>query len=340
MPKERYFYVDFLKVISFFAIVLLHTSAMVAGTMGGGSNWDYIILLNAITRFGVPIFILCSGAMILQNNIDDLKKFFTRRFAKVVVPFLLWGLIYEFYKGVTDFHAILKDFFFQNVMYHLWFVYTIILLYLFAPIIESAVKNLTQQKLKYIFGLWIFFSMLVSFEYATTQGYSGIYILVEFSGYFIAGWIVHNQKFKLLNLDGLKIFLLDIFIFGSLTYLVIFYTEKLSQYYENFFEPYFILIVIGSVLTFKYFRGKEEFFRRHINFSNFLSKVSILTYGGYLVHILTLEYTKQIFLFNDGIFSATPHPVISTLACAALTGILSLLIIKILNLLPILKYFT
>ena len=297
-------------------------------------------MLNSMTRFGVPIFILCSGAMILQKNYDDIKNFFSKRLSRIVVPFIFWATIYEFHKGITDIQIMLNDLFFQNVMYHFWFIYMILTIYLFVPIISDILGKLTQYKLNYIFILWLFFSAIVSFEYLMMQGFSGNYFLVEFIGYFIAGWLIHNQKIKFLHLNGLATFFSVCGIIGFLGGLVILYTTKLQSYYESFFEPYFIAVVIGSLLIFKYFRENEDFFQRYKRYGKFLSQLSILTYGGYLIHILVLDRIKDLFFAYNGQMFVAVHPVIATLACAVLTSVVSLLIIKIFSLIPILRRFT
>ena len=343
MSETRYVYIDFLKFVSFLLIIFLHTFATIGigvfnGEGGESETWRCIILLNATTRFSVPIFILCSGAMILRKDTDDFAEFFRRRFSKIVIPYLFWGLIYEFSKGVTDIYIILKDFLSMDVYYHFWFVYMILIVYLFVPILSGTLNNFNQSKLNYTLALWLCFSVHVSLKYLLSpyEFYDivKIYAFPEFIGYFIAGWMIHNEKIKFPRLNGVTTFAIVSSIIGLLAYLVIFYSIELSRFYEGVFEPYFIAVAIGSLLIFKYCREHEDYFQRHFKFT---VKFSGLTYGGYLLHALILNYVIN-FLASGSDFVQN-HTIIFCFVCAGLTGILTLSIIKIFSLIPILRRF-
>ena len=318
---------------------------------GGGIDndlFEFLIFINSSTRFGVPIFILCSGAMLLLKPVDDIGKFFRRRFSRVVVPFIFFVIVYELYKGTTDISLMLKDFYHKDVMFHLWFVYMILEMYLFVPIISGVIDTFSQQKLNYTFKVWLGISALATFSYAIRDGQLDTQFIVEFVGYFLAGWAIHNQKLNLPRLSGRATFFILCAIVLLIACLTIFYTSplKMTSYYGLFCEPYSIAVVLGSLLMFKYFREQEDFFRVHYKLSNFISQISTLTYGGYLIHVLILLSLRPFFVNSDtflainGVSFLIGHPVMATLFWFMLTVILSLAIIKIFKLIPVLRRFT
>ena len=281
--------------------------------------------------------------MILQKPVDDIGNFFRRRFSRVAVPFIFFVIVYELYKGTTDISLMLKDVWHQEVMYHLWFVYMILEMYIFVPIISGSINTFSQQKLNYTFKVWLGISLLSTFSYVIADGQLAKQFIIEFVGYFLAGWAIHNQKLNLPRLSCKSTFLAIGAIVGLLTCLTIFYTRyvTLTFYYNVFFESYSIAIVSGSILIFKYFREHEDFFRRHYKLSNFLSQIGALTYGGYLIHILILSKIRNFFVTSDtGAAFFISHPVTANLFCFMLTALLSLAIIKIFKLTPVLRRFT
>lgn len=341
VAPERFYYIDFLNVISVFLIIMIHVPGFLVPYSNSDNYWWKVILFFSITRFAVPLYILSSGAMILKKPVDNIKNFFVKRFSRVAIPFLFWGMVYEInvminYRPKT-FFEILHDFFFQDVMFHLWFVYMILAMYVFTPIFSEVLKNISQKILKYSFGVWIFLSCVVSIEYWFYEGISHRFWFVEFIGYFVAGWIIHNQKINFVKLNGyITALIAGIMIFLS-SVLVVTQSFKYNEQYEAFFEPYFILIVIGSLIIFKYFREKEEFFRRHKKFSKIFSKLSVLTYGIYLIHVLVLNFTREYFFIFNQVYFAGNNYTLSMILYGIVTWGISMLIVAIFHNIPYLR---
>ena len=342
IQNERYIYIDFLKVVVIFAVVLAHVSISLAAWEKNGQHFELFTYINSTTRFNVPLFILCSGAMILRKPVDDIREFYVKRFSRVVIPFLFWSIFYKLNIIIHDklefsFLDILHDLFYQNVVYHFWFIYMILAVYLFVPLLSDALTKFNQTKLNYLMGLWLFLSCIVSIECIFCEGDSIKFWLAEYIGYFVAGWLIHNHKIKLIKLNGYVTFLICVAITVILTKLVIMYKTDYGIYHEAVFEPYFILVVIGSLLIFRYLRDKEDFFRRHEKVGKFFSKVSALTYGGYLVHPLILEFLKGKFLLHNGVYYLSTFPITTIIIFSAVVGIISFLIIAVFHNLPYLR---
>ena len=342
IQKERYIYIDFLKVVVIFAVVLAHVSISLSNWKEIEQHFELFLYINSTTRFNVPLFILCSGAMVLRKPVDDIGEFFHRRFSRVVIPFLFWSVFYKLNIIIHDelelsFVDILHDFFYQEIAYHFWFIYMILAVYLFVPLLSDALTKFNQTKLNYLIGLWIFFSCIVSIEYLYNEGDSTKFWLMEYIGYFLAGWFIHNHKVKLIKLNGYVTFSICLAITVILTKLVMIYKADYGIYYEAVFEPYFILVVIGSLLIFRYFRDKEDFFRRHEKVGKNFSKLSALTYGAYLVHPLILEFLQGKFFLHNGFYYLENFPVTTIVIFSAVTGIISFLITAVFHNLPYLR---
>ena len=342
IQKERYIYIDFLKVVVIFAVVLAHVTVLLSNWEEVEQHFELFLYINSTTRFNVPLFILCSGAMVLRKPVDNIGEFFHKRFSRVVIPFLFWSVFYKLNIIIHDklefsFFDILHDFFYQEIAYHFWFIYMILAVYLFVPLLSDSLTKLNQTKLNYLLGLWIFFSCIASIEYIYIKGDSAKLWLIEYIGYFVAGWLIHNNKIKFFKLNGYVTFLICAAITVILTKLVMIYKVDYGIYYEAVFEPYFILVVIGSLLIFRYFRDKEEFFRRHEKFGKIFSKLSVLTYGAYLIHPLILEFLQGKFFLHNGIYYLKNFPITTIIIFSAVTGIISFLSTYVFYKLPYLR---
>lgn len=86
-------YADRVRVYSSIAIVLLHVSALVVVSYRSISLCDWWAgnLLDSATRWGVPVFIMLSGLLLLDPlKVESAGDFFWKRAGRVLVPLLAW----------------------------------------------------------------------------------------------------------------------------------------------------------------------------------------------------------------------------------------------------------
>lgn len=93
-------YISLIKIIACFSVIILHAN---------GNFWKFSYdnykqywisanLLECIFYFGVPFFILCIGATLLDfNEKYGLIIYLKRRIKKVVMPLLYWNIIIYYY---------------------------------------------------------------------------------------------------------------------------------------------------------------------------------------------------------------------------------------------------
>lgn len=90
---------DLLRVIAAFLVVMLHTS--VRPTMVNihqpTASFTVANLFNAATRVAVPIFVLLSGAFLLDNQKNEnFRQFYKKTCYKIVLPTFITRLIYMY----------------------------------------------------------------------------------------------------------------------------------------------------------------------------------------------------------------------------------------------------
>ena len=66
--KERIIYFDYLRVLATMAVIFLHVAAQNwYNTDINTLNWHVFNIYDSIVRWGVPIFIMISGALFLEK---------------------------------------------------------------------------------------------------------------------------------------------------------------------------------------------------------------------------------------------------------------------------------
>lgn len=163
----QYNWADRLRNLATFFVIAIHVSAPVAMDTGDYQStwWHMGNFWNSLSRPGVPLFVMLSGFLLLGKDYPT-GSFLKKRFSRVLIPSLFWMAVYSFYNykanGAPDsFYAFFKGVFEGHVHYHLWFIYMILGLYLFYPVLRPWVRQARDADFFYI----ILVCMLASWGY-------------------------------------------------------------------------------------------------------------------------------------------------------------------------------
>lgn len=156
MTREAW--LDFLRVTACFLVMTVHaTEPFYLGGDGtlvlSGADAFWVSLFEGIARCCVPLFVIASGYLQLPLKYDT-WTFFRRRFVRVVVPMVIWTLVYAFAYGspVSNLKGLLLNF--NYAAGHLWFVYMLLGLYLIMPVLSPWLEKVSQRELGVFLGLW------------------------------------------------------------------------------------------------------------------------------------------------------------------------------------------
>ncbi|MGZ3811684.1 MAG: acyltransferase [Mucilaginibacter sp.] len=347
VKPERNFGLDVLRVIACYMVIQIHTGEFYyIGPIGNVLNTPDANLVgwfNSMCRTCVPLFVMISGFFLFPVN--DTRVFFKKRFSRVAVPFILWCILYAFYQyfmGTNDLHTAFVNILKIAVNYgveigHLWFVYMLLGLYLFAPILSPWIQTASRKGMEFYLILWgIAFSLpyihLLFPEIWGEAFWNHTPMLYYFSGFL--GYVVLANYIKRFHLQprawnypvGLALIIggYAITVFGFLHRLP---TEKFVNTLELTwsFETINVAMVTAGIFL----------MAKNIRISNITSPVgkmvldiSAKSYGIYLSHIMVLNVFHSLF---DKQFdtAAIKIPVI-----AISTFITTFLLIKLLSYLP------
>lgn len=85
MIKNRIEYYDNLRVLAIFGIIAIHVFQL--WHHGEQAFGLYIYMFSEIVRYSVPIFLMLSGALLLNREVE-LNYFLKHRLTRILYPFL------------------------------------------------------------------------------------------------------------------------------------------------------------------------------------------------------------------------------------------------------------
>ena len=343
MNKGRVYYFDILRIVAILAVILLHVSGSHFRTVDIHSDdWHAFNVYESVSRFGVALFTMISGALFLSGT-KTIGRILKKNVVRIAVAFFVWSAIYLLVLNeVWSVPTVVRKLFCGH--FHMWYLYAIIGLYLLVPILRVIVENekLTRYFLVLCFLFAFVLPQLVSVVslYSYTLGEIGRSVLgnvnlqfvMGLTGYFVLGYWFHHHE-----LSGKMIRLLyagAVFAFG----LNIIGTIAVS-YHQNvantiFYETMSVTTLIQAMAIFVWFRQHfgerdgQSAARRSV-----IEKLSISTFGVYLVHPLWMELMDRHLGLNTLSFTAW----LSVPALFAMVLVISVIVSLILNQIPLVK---
>ena len=102
--QSRNYGLDLLRVLACYMVLQVHAGEFYyiadGGLVAAGGEPVWACWLNSLCRTAVPLFVMLSGFFLLPVR-ERTRDFFARRFVRVVVPFLVWCVLYAIYQFLT-----------------------------------------------------------------------------------------------------------------------------------------------------------------------------------------------------------------------------------------------
>ena len=327
MNAKRQYSFDILRVIAMIMVVIVHVSNIYSRSFGIISRSSYLIslLFNTISRISVPLFFMISGSLLLDRKFD--KNKYIKRIIKFIILIIVWDIIYlvweYLYLGIK--YNNLLRLLIEPYRTHLWFLYSIVVIYLTQPILKIILdKSNIYIKLLFLF-IWLTVSSLCMFNSVLASSFS----LCNYIGYFIIGKYINDLSIKYDLKKYNIVFILLIII--SLT-LSIILNYKISISSNSFFNIFFAyrtpFIMTSSILFF--ILVNYNYKKDGIN--SFIKTLSSVSLGVYLIHGIFLDITSKLFIYSS-INSLIGIPLFSIIIL-----VLSIISVLIINKIKILNY--
>lgn len=366
-------WIDFARVVACFLVVLAHCCDPFVARFDdnpveflSGAAW------GSAVRPCVPLFVIISGVLLLPVNMDT-HTFYKKRLTRIIAPLVFWGIVtpilYYGYvnSGVQPTNLNLADYttsemlvkiltFPLNFNYDiipLWYLYMLIGLYLFMPIITPWLQSATKKDLKLFLYIWGF-TMLVPYlqmaapllGYKGNYGNMGIFGVVDWNAfgtfYYFSGFLgylvlaFYLKKYPLgWSWGKTWAVAAPLYIVGyCITYFGFVLTQK---YYPGsyaqleiiwyFYGMNVFMMTIAAYIVLQKVNIKNE------RWAKAFAYVAKLTFGIYLCHFLLVQIGYDFVYNTIPVAPALQIPIIAVLAFTV-----SAIVVLLLSKLPKSKY--
>ncbi|HSX09149.1 MAG TPA: acyltransferase [Candidatus Saccharimonadales bacterium] len=350
--KAHIYEIDFLRAITVFSVVIIHTFASCAFLYSRSTfGTDAIALFIHLLHYNREIFVFVTGLVltyVYYHRAFSPFKFWSKRLLFIFIPYILWSLIYVWINNSLN--NFWMDILTGNASYQLYYISLALQYYLLFPFFLWFIKKISHHPIAVILISFILQVAMIYFDFAYLQKgpltqtsfvknviipyQDRLFITYQF--FFIAGSIVAiymNKIYAFVKNYGrlLSIIFAITFLCYSIYFLHQLHTESMT-YALSVLQPSVIFYSIAVIPFFSWLSilwvGKKKLFR-------LIKGISDTSFGIFFVHVMILTYFIQHVIPIMPAEVPTLEKIIFT---SLMTFILSLIICLILLRIPFLRW--
>lgn len=192
---------DVVRAMAIAMVVTIHIAGSSMYLPVGSSDWWGALFWGVVARPAVPLFFMCSGALMLGRDIP-LKRLYGHNMLRIVAAMLVWALGYQLdsilpgQPGLAGLWNAVKNTLLFRHEFHFYYLHILILVYAFLPVTQVFVRSASRRELEYLLIFWFVtgilfpvlryympFSLIYTVElwYMMNMAYAAV-------GYGVLGW--------------------------------------------------------------------------------------------------------------------------------------------------------
>lgn len=300
-------YISLLNVLACIGVVILHTFET---GYTSDANFLFEVLIRAIAYCAVPVFFMITGATLIDyRERYDTKTFFKKRLLKVIIPLIIWSIIYfiiNFFKGkfsINDlsFKFVFEYFFLVKTNPIFWFFVVIIGIYLAIPVISLIPQETRRKAFLYIIIITFVFNQFLpdllyhlnlnyNYDLKFPLTYSG-WISFIFIGYYI-------DKYEIVKKHRVIIYVLGIIGFLTMvvpTIFISYHKNESCSWFDEYYDAPCVLYSASVFLLFKSKINNNQIVTKIMPFFNFVAPTTL---GIYVLHIAIRDFLRYFYTYS------------------------------------------
>lgn len=168
IKKGRELAPDLLKLLACVGVVVIHISGQgVTSYALGSGGWYACVFWDSLARFAVPVFFMCTGALMLPPSRElTVGRIYKKYFLRVLVIAMFWAWAYYVFTVagtyvLSGWHE--ENWFLKSIVetlrlnhhLHLYYLQILLLVYALLPALRVFTRQATDGELRYACAVWL-----------------------------------------------------------------------------------------------------------------------------------------------------------------------------------------
>lgn len=265
----------------------------------GSLNWWVDCVVLVMRRWSVPLFVMVSGALLLDpSKKESAGEFYRKRASRILAPLLFWSAVYTVWTALREsrqpagwsWGQLLDNLLNGVPYYHLWYIYMLVFLYLFTPYYRLVVAGASRAQLRLLVGVGFAMVCTSLAHEHFTNGTPDLFIggFVAFTPYFFLGHLLHTSALRPGG-KWLALVAIAMAAMGAVGAYAV--TVAFDARTAGYFFTFFSLPVIALAVCVFFLVKKME---RPLLGRNWTMLLGTSTFGMYLVHAGVLDVVRFV----------------------------------------------
>ena len=291
----------------------------------------------------MPAFFMLTGAFLLNRASSTITKssylkWIKKTTVRLIIPFLIFSAIGYIYSRLSNnlqptfLNFIANLFNYPGVQYHMWFMYSIILIYLFIPFLQKFISSLRRNELKilvvviFLCGNLLRTINLISNDYNKTL-FSGIsipdlmiYINYLLIGYYLSKYRISKKWYNIILMTGI------VSIIALPLTMLFMHTAESADSLSVGTQLFPFFIGIAGFTSIKRYCKNHSFPKRA---QVIITRFSSISFYVYMIHVVILDAIQRYHPVNAT--SLTSY-ISSIVAQSLITLLISTVVATVFNL--------
>lgn len=332
---------DVIRSVAIVMVVATHATSSALYLPVGSLDWWGALFWGSLVRPSVPLFFMCSGALMLNRDIP-LKRLYGHNLVRIVTAMLGWAFVYQLYYllpgGFTlaQLWDAVKHVLVLDHEFHFYYLHILILVYVFVPVVRVFTRGASKREHEYLLAVWfatgILFPLLkyvwpfslvgsLSHWWLMPMAYSAIGYCVLGHYLSVYGRALRRSWYVLALTLGFA------FVFFGSAWSSL-KSGALSTLFMEGMSPGPMLMAAG---IYGLISGVGQWPARVRRTAGYLAKAAFCIY---LVHVIFLYLLRAV-----GITAAAWFPLLSIPAITVLIILFSLLVYEVLRRIPVVRKY-
>lgn len=313
--NNRACYLSLARVICALAVIMIHTN-MCYSEFNVGGCWTSALVIDCGLGFAVPIFIMISGATLIDyNDRYSTKEYFIKRIKKTLIPYLAWGFMGVVLEKITGM---------EGIFWIYYFFLNLFGVYLCIPVFALIKKELREKVILYVVLVSFFINYLIPF-FHTVTGITQVYKVPFEVGsnyllYALIGYLISKNEMSLLwrVISYICSFVGFVLHIGG-TYVVSTNAGCLVDTFRGYTNLPCFISAVGVFVFIKQIGSKI----RNEKLIKWIEWLSSYSFPVYLIHFYVICYMMQhLFENNHSLWYRVGSPFLTFAICVAIAWVL------------------
>ena len=332
--KNEYQSVQLMRAMACVLVVLSHVPH--GDIILHSDIWTTYYGIKSFVRIGVCLFLMISGYLLLDKN-DDIFLFYTKRAKRVLPPFICYMLLYYVLTALRAGDSLsardFVEYFFGGGPNHMWYIFSLIGVYLFMPFLRKIFQNATTREKWTYCILWFVICAILPFckvIFGFKVDLTSLFTLNSFAwplGFVFVGACLKTVTIKKKFLFGLCSFACCVAI-ATITISWSFLSGE--EHIELTFRhtPLYYIAAITAFMALKDIKYS------HIPYCNkVILELSTQSFGIYMSHGIILGGLRVLHISPE-----YGHPLIMNLFATTAAVLISCLVVKYAKKIPYIRH--